>query len=115
MLRTAAYLIASCRRTRQPQPARAVRVMLTALAGLACTLAELRAAQARRLQAAAAARLADVAATIDYGETISHLAATSFPLPPQTARPAPAAGSAPRRRGGPVIPPESPRRPRRGI
>jgi len=28
MLRTAAYLIASCRRTRQPQPARAVRVML---------------------------------------------------------------------------------------
>ncbi len=118
MLRTAAYLIASCRRTRQPQPARAVRVMLTALAGLARTLAGLRAAQARRLQAAAAAaaaaRLADVAATIDYGETISQLAATDFPLPPPAARPAPAAGSAPRRRGGPVIPPESPRRPRRG-
>ena len=119
MLRTAAYLIASCRRTRQPQPARAVRVLLTALAGLARTLAELRAAQARRLQAAAAAaaaaRLAGVAATIDYGETIPQLAATSFPLPPQTARPAPAAGPAPRRRSGPVIPPESPRRPRRGI
>ena len=93
MLRTAAYLIASCRRTRQPHPARAVRVLLTALAGLARTLAELRAAQARRLQAAAAAaaaaRLADVAATIDYGETIPQLAATSFPLPPQTARPPP--------------------------
>jgi len=118
MLRTAAYLIASCRRTRQPQPARAVRVMLTALAGLARTLAELRAAQARRLQAAAAAaaaaRLADVAAAIDYGETISQPAATSFPLPPQPARPAPAAGSAPRRRAGPVTPPQSPRRPRRG-
>ena len=44
MLRTAAYLIASCRRTRQPQATRAVRVMLTALAGLARTLAGLRAA-----------------------------------------------------------------------
>ena len=119
MLRTAAYLIASSRRTRQPQPARAVRVMLTALAGLARTLAGLRAAQARRLQAAAAAaaaaRLADVAATIDYGETISHLAATDFPRQPRTARPAPAAGSAPRRRGGSMIPPQSPRRPHRGI
>jgi len=93
MLRTAAYLIASCRRTRQPQPARAVRVMLTALAGLARTLAELRAAQARRLQAAAAAaaaaRLADVAATIDYGETIAQLAATDFPASPGPCGPPP--------------------------
>jgi hypothetical protein len=118
MLRTAAYLIASCRRTSQPQPARAVRVLLTVLAGLARTLAELRAAQARRLQAAAAAAaaagLADVAATIDYGETISQLAATSFPLPPQITRPAPAAGSAPCR-AGPMTQPVSPRRPHRGI
>jgi hypothetical protein len=118
MLRTAAYLIASCRRTRRPHPARALRVLLTVLADLARTLAGLRAAQARRLQAAAAAAaaagLADVAATIDYGESVSHLAATSFPFPPQTARPAPApaaAGSAPRRRDGPV----TPRRPGRGI
>jgi hypothetical protein len=119
MLRTAAYLIASCRRTRQPQPARALRVLLTVLADLARTLAVLREAQARRLQAAAAAAaaagLAGVAARIDYGESIAHLAATSFPFPPQTARPAPAAGSAPPRRAGPVIQPESPRRPRRGI
>jgi hypothetical protein len=119
MLRTAAYLLASCRRTRQPQPARALRVLLTVLADLARTLAELRAAQARRLQAAAAAAaaagLADVAARIDYGESIAHLAATSFPLPPQAARPAPAAGSAPRRRAGPVTSPITPRRPRRGI
>ena len=104
MLRTAAYLIASCRRTRQPQPARAVRVMLTALAGLARTLAELRAAQARRLQAAAAAaaaaRLADVAATIDYGETIPQLAATDFPRQPagRAARPRCRIRAAPPRR-----------------
>jgi hypothetical protein len=119
MLRTAAYLLASCRRTRQPQPARAVRVLLTVLAALARTLAELRAAQGRRLQAAAAAAaaasLADVAATIDYGESVAHLAATSFPLPPQTTRPSPAAGSAPRRRAGPVTQPGSPRRPHLGI
>ena len=86
--------------------------MLTALAGLARTLAELRAAQTRGLQAAA--RLAGVASTIDYGETVSQLAVTEFPRQPQAARPAPAAGPGPRRRGGPVIPPEPPRRPRRG-
>ena len=100
MLRTAAYLIASCMCTSRPQPARAVRVMLTALAGLARTLAELRAAQARRLQAAAAsaaaARLADVAASIDYGETVPQLAAIAFPRPPRVRRPAPAAGPAAR-------------------
>ena len=83
-------------------PARAVRLMLTALAGLARTLAELRAAQARGLQAAAAAsaaaRLADVAAAIDYGETVPQLAATSFPRQPRPARPAPAAGPAARSR-----------------
>ncbi|MGA2831256.1 MAG: hypothetical protein ABSF03_34690, partial [Streptosporangiaceae bacterium] len=116
MLRTAAYLIASSRRTRQPH--RAVRVMLTALAGLARTLAGLRASQGRRLQAAAAAaaatRLTDVAATIDYGQTIPQLAATDFPRHPFTARPSPAAGSTPHRRSGP-IPPQSPRRPHRGI
>jgi hypothetical protein len=97
MLRTAAYLIASSRRTSRPQPARAVRVMLTALAGLARALAELRAAQARRLQAAAAAAaadgLADVAASIDYGETVPQLAATTFPHQPRAWRPAPAAGA----------------------
>jgi hypothetical protein len=96
MLRTAAYLIASCRRTSRPQPARAVRVMLTALAGLARTLAELRAAQARRLQAyaaaAAAARLADVAASIDYSETVPQLAAIAFPRQLSARLPAPAAG-----------------------
>ena len=116
MLRTAAYLIASSRRTRQPH--RAVRVMLTALADLARTLAGLRASQGRRLQAAAAAaaatRLTDVAATIDYGQTIPQLAATDFPRHPFTARPSPAAGSTPHRRSGP-IPPQSPRRPHRGI
>ena len=102
MLRTAAYLIASCRRTSRPQPARAVRVMLTALAGLARTLAELRAAQARRLQAyaaaAAAARLADVAASIDYGDTVPQLAAIAFPRPARVRRPTPAAGPAARSR-----------------
>ena len=108
MLRTAAYLIASCSRTRRPQPARAVRVMLTALAGLARTLAELRAAQARRLQAAAAAAaaagLADVAASIDYGETVPQLAAIAFPRPPRAWRPAPAAGPAARSRPRPPEP-----------
>ena len=113
MLRTAAYLIASCRRTSRPQPARAVRVMLIALAGLARTLAELRAAQARRLQAAAAAAaaasLADVAASIDYGETVPQLAATAFPRQPRAGRPAPAAGPAARSR------PPRPPGPGRGI
>ena len=110
VLRTAAYLIASCRRTSRPQPGRSVRVMLTALAGLARTLAGLRAAQARRLQeaaaAAAAARLADVAASIDYGETVPPLTATAFPRPPRARRPA---GSAARSR------PPRPRVPGRGI
>jgi hypothetical protein len=108
MLRTAAYLIASCQRTSRRELARAVRVMLTALAGLARTLAKLRTAQARRQQAAAAsaaaAQLADVAATVDYGETVPGLASIAFPGQPQAGLPALSRGSAPRRRPRPHAP-----------
>lgn len=99
MLRTAAYLIAATRRTRQPGLASAVRQMLIALAGLARTLADLRAAQGRRAQQSAAltaaAGLTDIAAAINEASTsISPAAATAaaFPLPPGARRPSTAPG-----------------------
>jgi hypothetical protein len=102
MLRTAAYLIASCRRSSHHVLARAVRVLLTALASLARTLAKLRTAQARPQQATAAAaaatRLVGLAATIDYGETVPDVAAIAFPRSPQVGRSATAAKLAPRSR-----------------
>jgi hypothetical protein len=95
MLRTAAYLIAACRRTSRPQPARAYRDLVRAIASLARTLAELRAARDRRQQAAAAAasaaRLAGAAAQIEYAETAPGLAGVSFPGQARPRRPAPAA------------------------
>jgi hypothetical protein len=102
MLRTAAYLIAS---TRQPSLARALRQMLIALAE---ALAELRAVQARRAQAAAAlsaaAGLDDIAAAIGQASIVlSPAAAAAFPHQPTARRPSPAPGPAARPR-----PPESP-------
>jgi hypothetical protein len=44
---------------------------------------------------AAAARLADVAAAIDYGEPVSQLAATEFPRPPPLPDPRRAAAAGP--------------------
>lgn len=100
MLRTAAYLIASCRRTSHHALARAVRVLLTALASLARTLAKLRTAQARPQQATAAvtaaAQLVSLAATIDYGETVPGVAAIAFPGSHPAGRPAAAAERASR-------------------
>jgi hypothetical protein len=90
MLRTAAYLIASCLRTRQSSSVRAIRIMLTALVGLARTLAELREAQSRRAQQAAAlsaaAGLDDIAAAI--GQASAALAPdAAFPGRVQVGRP----------------------------
>jgi len=101
MLRTAAYLIAATRRTRQPGLASAVRPMLIALAGLARTLADLRAAQGRRAQQSAAltaaAGLTDIAAAINEAST-SISPAAAFPLPPGARRPSTAPGRAGRPR-----------------
>jgi hypothetical protein len=110
MLRTAAYLIASCHPTSRPQPARAFRDLLLAIASLARTLAELRAVRDRLQQAAAAAasadRLAAAAAQIEHAGTAPApaarpapgLASDSFPAPPRPAPPGPAARPAPRPR-----------------
>jgi hypothetical protein len=119
MLRTAAYLIASTRRTRQPSPARAFRQMLIALARLAEALAELRAAQARRAQAAAAlsaaAGLGDIAAAIDHASAAlspAAAAAAAFPRQPLARHPSPAPGP-PAARPRPPEPPGQGRSPGR--
>jgi len=108
MLRTAAYLIASCYRTRQPSSTRTIRLMFTALVRLARTLADLREAQALRAQQAAAlsaaAGLDDIVATIDQASAALPSIAVAFPSRSQPSGPPPLPGrrgaSTPRRRWG---------------
>ena len=86
MLRTAAYLLASCRPGGQ-RSRTARRALVIALAGLARAVADLRAAQQRQLQAAAAreatTRLAVPA--VPGGEGMP-LASVTFPSEPWTRR-----------------------------
>jgi hypothetical protein len=95
VIRTAAYLLASCIPGRYRGQAR--RTLVLALTGLARTLADMRAAQDQRLQSAAAARSAarladDAAATAR--EQAPHSAAAAFPGQPVVARHVPAARQA---------------------
>lgn len=91
VIRTAAYLMASCVPGRYRGHAR--RVLILALTGLARTLADLRIAQDQRLQSAAADRaadrLADDAAATAW-EQAPHSAAAGFPGQPVVARHVPA-------------------------
>ena len=89
-LRTAAYLLTACipagsrRRTDR-------LALVRALAGLAIAIAEMRDAQRRLLQAAAARRAAadlDAAAGPDPAAVPARLAAADFPEPPVAVRPA---------------------------
>ena len=95
VIRTAAYLLASCVPGRYRGQAR--RVLILALTGLARTLADLRAAQDQRLQSAAAIRaaasLADDA-SVAAREQTPHSAAAAFPGQPVVASHVPAARQA---------------------
>jgi hypothetical protein len=96
MLRTAAYLLASCRPGGQ-RPGAARRALVTALSGLAAAVAGLRAQQNRLLQAAAAREAAAglAACPVPARESLSPTAA-AFPARPAARRPA-AAPLSPRR------------------
>jgi hypothetical protein len=96
VIRTAAYLLASCVPGRYRGQSR--RTLILALTTLARTLADLRKAQDQRLQSAAAAHaaasLADDAA-ITTGEQPPDSLAAAFPGEPVVARHAPAGQQAP--------------------
>jgi hypothetical protein len=86
VIRTAAYLLAGCLPGRYRR-SHARRALVIALTELACTLAEVRARQAHRLQQDAAARAAAVLAVDAAQQDAPVPAATAFLGPPRTARP----------------------------
>ena len=100
MLRTAAYLLASCRPGGQ-RSRTAWRALVTALAGLAQAVADLRAAQQRQLQAAAAREAATrlAARTVPDWEGMP-LTSVTFPSEPWTHRRPPEFAQTRRRRMG---------------
>jgi len=104
VIRTAAYLLASCVPGRYRGQVR--RILILALTSLARTLVDLRVTQGQRLQSAAtraAARLADDAEATARDQA-PHSATAAFPGQPIVARHVPAARQASTAPAGPTLP-----------